>query len=222
MKTKLTIYIGAFFILTGCALFNPDVRYVPKASDEYYFHSLSDDFKIEQSECIEQKNFPCDFPEPNDSLSDFVNSWYSKHLKSLKEPILINNTDNNLKVFRYTNLGSFSHPYTFRVEFKDSIVTINYKITKGLGGYKAGRLSKNNQKTLTITDWDILTEKIDSINYWKMQTHDTNMMLDGEEWILEGLIGDKYHFVTRTSPGFFENKDYVMICKFIAELYRKD
>jgi hypothetical protein len=40
----------------------------------------------------------------------------------------------NLRVFRYTNLGTFSNPFTIRVDLLDSVVIFNYKLTDGEGG----------------------------------------------------------------------------------------
>ena len=135
--------------------------------------------------------------------------------------ILFNKTDKQLKIFRYTNLGTWSNPISYQIELKDSIVSITYKRTKGLGGYKAGRLIKNKRKTLKFQDWEALLSKVDSTNFWTIPTHDTNMVLDGAEWILEGLYEKDYHIVTRNSPDYNEGKDYASLCNFIEELYRK-
>jgi hypothetical protein len=58
-------------------------------------------------------------------------------------------------------------------------------------------------------------EKINSVNFWSIETHDPNMILDGEEWILEVLIDGKYHFVTRNSPEIYGGQEYAELCKLI-------
>ena len=119
MKPRLITYYLIFITISGCGLFNPDLRYQPKSSDEYYFPPISSDFKNKQEKCIRLKKFPCNFVEPNDTLNDFVNEWYSKHLKSLKEPILYNQIGQGKKIIRFTHLGSWSRPYSFRIENKN-------------------------------------------------------------------------------------------------------
>lgn len=221
MKTKTPLYIGLLFILTGCALLNPDLRYEPKTSDEYYFPSLSEKFNKAQSDCIAQKKFPCDFSKPNDSLSDNVNSWYSKHLNSLKEPIIYNQTNKGLKIIRFTHLGTWSNPKSFRIENKNGDITGTYNRTKGLGGYQAGRRVEHEQKKLSQSNWNRIVSEIESGGYWSIDTHDPNMILEGEEWILEVLIEDKYHVVTRNSPDVYDRKDYADLCKLVVDLCKE-
>ena len=219
---KLILIFALTILILGCRTIYPELGNKMLKNDMLYFPSLSKEFTKRQKDCIEKKESPCNFPEPNDSLSDFVNQWYSRHLYSMKAPILFNKTDKQLKVFRYTNLGTWSNPISYQIELNDSIVTITYKRTKGLGGYKAGRLIKNKHRTLQLQDWEALLTKVDSTNFWTIPSHDTNMILDGAEWIFEGLFDNKYHIVTRNSPDDYGGKDYASLCNFIEELYRKN
>jgi hypothetical protein len=221
MAKKVITYIVMFFTLASCTLFKPDLKYEPKTVNEYYFPSLSADFKKAQSECIEQKKFPCDFPKPNDSLSDFVNSWYSKHLVSLKEPRLYNKKNKGLKIIRFTHLGTWSNPYSYRIEKNNENIIGTYNRTKGLGGYEAGRRIEHVQKDLDKEKWNKIIAKVDSVDFWNIHTHDPNMILDGAEWILEILIDDKYHIVTRNSPDVYDGKNYADLCKYIINSFEK-
>ena len=215
MRRQLIIFIGLILTLTGCALFKPDLRYKPESADEYYFPSFSAEFIKRQNDCMEKKEFPCNFPKPNDSLCDFVNTWYSKHLRSMKEPILYKMRNENKEIVRFTLLGTWSNPFSYRIENSDGEITLTYNKTKGLGGYSAGRRIKHDQKILKFETWEILLEKIDSIDFWNIDTHDPNMILDGEEWILEVLIDGKYHFVTRNSPDIYDGQEYSELCKLV-------
>lgn len=153
------------------------------------------------------------------SESPFRNGWYYRHLKSMNEPILYDKTDKNLKVFRFTNLGTFSNPFTIRVELIDSIVIFNYKLTDGEGGYAIGKVIKNIQEKLLITDWNKLFAKVESIHFWDMHSYrsfDPNGVINsGTEWIFEGLIGGKYHFVTRNTPDSYGEKEFVSLCNLM-------
>ena len=215
MKRQLIINIGLILTLTSCAVFNSDLRYKPNSIDEYYFPLLSAEFTRRQNDCIEKKEFPCNFPEPNDSLSDFVNEWYSKHLKSMKEPVLYKLQNEDKKIIRFTHLGTWSNPFSYRIENSNGQITLTYSKTKGLGGYDAGRRIEHEQKIIKSETWENIMEKIDSVNFWNIGTHDPNMILDGAEWILEVLIDGKYHFVTRNSPENYGGKEYAELCKLV-------
>ncbi|TYP69904.1 hypothetical protein [Aquimarina intermedia] len=220
MKPRIIFYISLIFIISGCGIFNPSLKYQPKISDEYYFPPISTEFKERQAECMRLENFPCDYAKPNDTLGNFVNEWYSTHLKSLKEPILYNQVDNGKMIVRFTHLGTWSQPYSFRIENSNGKITGTYNRTKGLGGYDAGRRIKHEEKELNISDWNLLINKIDK-TFWEIQTHDPNMILDGEEWILEVLIDEKYHVVTRNSPDVYDGKNYAELCKEVMKIYRE-
>lgn len=219
MKKKGIVLIGFIMIMTSCSLFNANLRYEPKSSEDFYFPSLSDEFKKNKADCIAKKEFPCDIPEPNDTLSDFVNNWYSKHLKSLKEPILHRNEYSEMQIIRFTHLGTWLNPFSCRIENNKGIIIGTYNKTKGLGGYNAGRRIKHVQKNVTQDEWNQIINKIDNVNFWNIKTHDDSLFLDGEEWILEVTIEGKYHFVTRNSPD--SHGDYAQLCAFIIKTFKK-
>jgi hypothetical protein len=216
MKRQLISNIGIILTLTSCAVFNADLRYKPNSIDDYYFPLLSAEFTKRQNDCIEKKEFPCNFPEPNDTLSDFINQWYSKHLKSMKEPVLYKLRNEHKKIIRFTLLGTWSNPISYRIENNNGQIKVTYSKTKGLGGYEAGRTIRHEQKIIKSETWEKVIAKIDSVNFWNIETHDLNMILDGEEWILEVLIDEKYHFVTRNSPENYGGKDYAELCKLVT------
>lgn len=155
----------------------------------------------------------------NDKMRNFRNKWYSKHLASMNEPVLYDKIDMGLKVFRYTNLGTNSNPFVIRVELIDSIVNFNYRISDGKGGYGTGKLIKEIQIQLPVSDWNKILDKVESTKFWDLHSYrsfDSNgnrmVILDGTEWIFEGLIGEKYHFVTRNTPESYYDKDYASLC----------
>jgi len=200
---QVTLLLSFGLLIISCKIASSELMSEKQRKEKMYFPSSKNESN----------------KEANDTLNDFVNQWYSKHLYSLKEPILYDKTKKGLYIFRYTNLGTWSQPYSYRIEFKDSVVTIEYKRTNGQGGYTAGRLIEKQKQTLKIDTWKRLIEKVDSVRFWEMQTQDKNIILDGEEWILEGLYNEKYHFITRRSPDVYDGKDYVELCKIFIELY---
>jgi hypothetical protein len=190
------------------------------------FVSSADSQKADKSNVGGSLYFPLQISdvkkEVDDKMDDFRNRWYSRHLASMKEPVLFDKTDENIKVFRYTNLASFSNPFTIRVELKDSIVTFNYKLTDGKGGYGPGKIIKEYQKQLPAAEWNRILSKVESSHFWEMHTYRSNpngMLLDGAEWIFEALLGSKYHFVTRNSPETEGDKEYASLCNLMYEYF---
>ncbi|KFE97974.1 hypothetical protein IX39_16330 [Chryseobacterium formosense] len=152
---------------------------------------------------------------PNDSLSLFRNKWYSKHLNSLKEISLFDKKDENLKIVRYTNLGTWSNPFVYKMENQTGQIILTYKQTDGLGGYQTGKIIKEHTKKVNLEKWNNFISKANDINFWNMDTHDPNIVLDGEEWILEILIDGKYHLVTRNNPENNDDSEFAELCNLL-------
>ena len=155
---------------------------------------------------------------PNDSLSTFTNKWYSQHLNSLNEPILFDNKDKNLQIIRFTKIGTWDHPFVYRIEKLKNEVKLTFSQTDGLGGYQTGKKTKYYSRKITEKKWNQVILKLDEVEFWKMQTQDPNKINDGAEWILEVLINGKYHLVTRNSPDVYEGKKYAELCELIMKM----
>ncbi|MCX8523251.1 hypothetical protein OF897_04850 [Chryseobacterium formosus] len=153
---------------------------------------------------------------PNDSLSLFVNKWYSKHLNSLKEVSLFDKKNENLKIIRYTNLGTWSNPFVYKMELQNDQTILTYSQSDGLGGYQTGKIIKEYTEKMSVEKWNNLFSKANDINFWNMETHGSNIILDGEEWILEILIDGKYHLVTRNSPENNNDQEFAELCKLLT------
>jgi len=219
MKHQYLAYGIALILASSCAIVKPDIKYRPKAQEDFIFPMQSQEFTQSVEDCMQKNNYPCDYQEPQDSLGEFINTWYSKHLISLKETKIYNLTGKDLKIIRYTNLGTWSKPFSYKIESTNGNHLGTYSKTNGLGGYRAGNRIKHREKEIAQNDWDLIKAKIDEIGFWQMPTHDPNMVLDGAEWILEILWNDKYHFVSRTSPGDWSGKKYAELCELIESKF---
>lgn len=178
MKYKILIYPIIAVLFTGCAILNPDRKYQPKSQDEFYFPTHSFKFTNSVSECMRLKKFPCDYAEPEDSLSNFQNNWYSKHLISLKEPIIYKQREKGTQIIRFLHLGTWTNPYQYKIEnINNEIIGTNSR-TRGQGGYSAGRTVKHQDKLLSIGEWELIMSQMDSVNFWELPTHDPNIILD--------------------------------------------
>ena len=153
---------------------------------------------------------------PNNSLSLFRNKWYSKHLNSLKEISLFDKKNENLKIVRYTNLGTWSNPFVYKMVNQNDKIILTYSQTDGLGGYQTGKIIKEYTKKINLEKWNNFISKANDVNFWKMGTHDPKIVLDGEEWILEILIEGKYHLVTRNSPENNDDLNFAALCTLLS------
>jgi len=202
---KKCLYFILVLLITACASISTDYRYDKTEKGKLYFPTFDETkYKIDTIET-----------GPNDSLRSFSNKWYSKHLYSLKEPVLINNSKEK-NIIRFTHLGTWSNPYSYRIEQVYGKFFSIYKRTNGLGGYETGSLIKDKTREVSSKKWNEILEKIQQINIWNIPTHETRMYNDGEEWILEILIDGKYHLIVRTSPDSNE-KEFAELCKLIEK-----
>lgn len=218
MKHYILKYSIFLLLLSSCRIIYPDIKYEPIKFGSFYFPTYDEvKFKEKQKQAGEI-NFWINIG-PNDSLSEFTNQWYSKHLNSLGEPILYTKRNKGNKIIRFTHLGTWSNPFSYRLENDDEKVKITYNRTRGLGGYKAGRRIKHKTKEIELEKWEQIIEKVDNIDFWNIKTHDPNMIFDGAEWILEILIDDRYHFITRNSPEVYDGKEYAELCELIANSF---
>ncbi len=174
--------------------------------------------------CSTQYYFPIsskDADPGENQLDTFKNEWYSKHLTALQEPILKDIQKANIEIYRYTNLGTWSNPYSYRVEKDGKNISITKKRTNGQGGYHSGHLVEEETKAITNTERNTLQEKLNETVFWQMPTHEQSFGLDGEEWIVEGYKDKQYHFVTRWTPNYDGTNPYVELCEFFVRIFDK-
>ncbi|TWJ04419.1 hypothetical protein JN11_00127 [Mucilaginibacter frigoritolerans] len=86
----------------------------------------------------------------------------------------------------------------------------------GSGGYEPGKLILEKQKSISKLTWHQFKEKLDEIGFWGMATKEKSMGNDGSEWILEGVVNDKYHVVDRWTPKSLS--DYYQCCDYLLKL----
>ncbi len=127
-------------------------------------------------------------------------NWYAEHLKALEEPILSDSLP--AKVFRFTWLRTFHNPIVIGLENNNDSITLYWKICDGAGGYEPGKLIIDKKKMLSLNEWTLFLQKIDSLGFWNMKTTENEMQgFDGAQWILEGKELGRYHVIDRWSGG---------------------
>jgi hypothetical protein len=154
----------------------------------------------------------------NNSLDTFTNTWYSKMLFALKEPVL-NNYRGDKEIYRFTWLRTFHNPVSIRVEKQNNVIHLLVKICKGQGGYKAGDISFDTTISITTNEWITLKNKIEEINFWQLRTEKKeDLGSDGSEWIIEAVKENKYHMVTRWTPSIDRQENFGIIGKYLLSL----
>ena len=188
MRTLISI-LTIIFLNTSCSTSadksnnNFDTLPLPKDSIEFYF-----------------KTKPHWQDTTQNAMDTFVNSWYSKMLFALKEPIL-KDYKGDKEIYRFTWLKTFNHPVSIRLEKQGDIIKLFSKICDGAGGYEPGKIIFDTIITLTQKQVDTTNIKLDNAKFWTLQSElrEDNGM-DGSEWIIEVCKNNKYHMVVRWTP----------------------
>lgn len=135
------------------------------------------------------------------AVDSFVNSWYSKMLFALREPVLKSYLGDK-EIYRFIWLRTFNHPVSVRLEKQGDIVKLFSKVCNGAGGYEPGKIIFDTTIDLTDKHVDTINFKLDYANFWTLQTETGEENgLDGSEWIIEVFKSNKYHMVVRWTPG---------------------
>ena len=145
-------------------------------------------------------------------INDFINNWYSRHLAALEEPVIPEQTDDYISIYRFTCLRSFHNPFSIRIEINEQneSAILFFKMCDGAGGYDPGELIISEQKTFEPDEINSFIETIEKYDYWKMPFDEEDSGgCDGSEWIIELLKDGKYHAISRWSPEYKEQHQLI-------------
>lgn len=145
--------------------------------------------------------------------NDFSVEWYSQHLKAMKEPSLwrLSQKDRSATVYRFLWLPTFDHPVSVRIiKSTDSIEARVVKLG-GMGGYQPGKIAVRKRTKLSKEQWEEFKRRLDKSKFWTLPTKDQEEFgNDGDQLIVEGVKGGKYHIVDRWSP---DSGAYFELCQ---------
>lgn len=127
--------------------------------------------------------------------------WYTKHLRVMEEPMLYASLPQNREVFRFLRLPSWGRPVAVRVQSTPAgeyrmIVTV----LSGSGGYEPGVIKERHERSLSEQEWRGLKQVLRETEFWNQPAWKETQGRDGEQWIIEGISGDRYHVVDRWTP----------------------
>jgi hypothetical protein len=96
---------------------------------------------------------------------------------------------------------------------------LTLKIADGAGGYEAGKLIKDTSFYISKKEWSGFDSRMTSLNFWNTSTtNNSEQGKDGSEWILEGKMAGKYHFVNRWTPNTSNDKAFRECCDYLIML----
>ena len=123
-------------------------------------------------------------------------------------------------VFRFTWIRSFHNPIVIRFDKSGNIFTLTTKELIDFRGYRPDVMPVNRTRELSAYEWRILEGKLKRLNFWTLESNETNRdeSTDAAVWILEGGTKGKfghYHFTIRHNP---KDKNYIDCCKYLLSL----
>jgi hypothetical protein len=159
-----------------------------------------------------QNYFPAGALGENAESHQFRVDWYSKHLKALGEPSLweLSQKDPTAAVYRFLWLRSFHSPIAVRLVLApDGSAQLHARMIKLQAGYEPGRLIRDEVVALKAVAAQSFVTALESAGFWALPSvqfqrlsinGEATVMLDGAQWIIEGVRNGKYHVVDRQSP----------------------
>ncbi|NEV95076.1 hypothetical protein G3567_13105 [Psychroflexus sp. YR1-1] len=203
---QLYNYLGETHKSKELKLSNFQSSYFPVSS----FVGLPEDWETTYS--VDVITYVSDFSVSGIESALFSINWYSEHLNALDEPVLCDTLPT--KIYRFTYLRTFDNPIVIRIENDNGTISIHWKVSDGAGGYEPGEIIERESKKLSMEDWKLIENKIDSIDFWNLPTVETGLMgTDGSQWILEGKTLGQYKVVDRWCGGKISS-----VCKELIEL----
>lgn len=126
-------------------------------------------------------------------------SWFTKFLRAMNEPSLSldHGMARHVAVYRLLWLPNNDKAKCFRFDNKDGVAAMRFVELTGFGGYSPGATAVDKTVPVRSDQWGRIAGVIDDMEFWKLPSYTNLAVLDGDVWILEARIGDRYHVVKR-------------------------
>jgi hypothetical protein len=151
-----------------------------------------------------QQYFPSGVLTAKPSDETFVVGWYTQNLAALKEPSLweLSRSDPKAEAYRFLWLRSFDNPITVRLVVTANGGRLIAKRASGKAGFQAGHLILNRETHVSKEAAQWFLDDLKQVDFWKVPAHDDGrrVVLDGAQWIVEGVKEGRYHIIDRLSP----------------------
>jgi hypothetical protein len=167
--------------------------------------------------------FPVKTKNEEEGVTAFEAKWFSKPLERMNEPHLPEAAkDSKAIVYRLMILPTWGNPIVVRVQKQQTIYSLSARRLDGQGGYDPGKLVEQRDIQLSEQDSKTLESLIESLKFFEMPTEDKIFGADGDESILEGVSGGKYHVVDRWCATSYEPQkrgltNFLELYKFLID-----
>lgn len=145
-------------------------------------------------------------PSPDDIhiLETFDTEIYLAQLQQAKEPGFCENPlPTDAHRYRLLWVPTFGHPILIRIDIKtDGKAELHIQSWSGQGGYEWGKPQITKMRELAPDEEADLFMTLADIGFWTLPAtvENTNyIVLDGTEWIMEGVRDGKCHAIARYS-----------------------
>jgi hypothetical protein len=167
--------------------------------------------------------FPiANFGDKGQGISASEEEWYAKSLKKMAEPVLMNGVAEAAVVYRFLILPTWGNSIAIRAVKGESGYELISKRLDGQAGYDEGKLVEERKVKLSKADGEKLEELLlQKLQFFKLPTVGNDHGNDGEEWLLEGVVGGKYHLLVRWGAAYeMERRQlgaFVDVCRFLVD-----
>jgi hypothetical protein len=168
-----------------------------------------------------ERFFPSGAFSERQDLADFRDEWYSGHLAAMGEPSLpaLAQSDPNATVYRLLWLPSFHQSVCVRIERTGAGARLHAKVLDGEGDDEPGQIAIDRTVTLNAEHWNHIGRLLQEASFWELPTKlEDDGGSDGDQLIVEGVNGGKYHVVDRWEP----DPSYEALCGTMLELTQID
>jgi hypothetical protein len=141
---------------------------------------------------------------------DFRRNWYSTQLCAMGEPRLSPLAEGGTRI-RFIWLRAFHPGISVRVEHDQYGARLTAVELSGAGGYAAGTVARQVDKSLSADEWATLEASIDQVDFWGLATSQESNGLDGSQWIIEIVTQGRYYVVDRWGGGALAEPGRYMI-----------
>ncbi|MCL1809641.1 MAG: copper amine oxidase N-terminal domain-containing protein [Clostridiales bacterium] len=132
-------------------------------------------------------------------FDDFVNDWYSLELCAIDEEAIY---DSPGHVYRFSFFPAFTDQIVVRMEISDKGTADAYiKVSKGVASGHGGGISRSKKAKMNKAETDEFLELLKKNDYWNLPAEEIKLfVLDGHNFVVEGVKDGTYHIVDRCTP----------------------
>jgi hypothetical protein len=166
---------------------------------------------------------PVKTKDSKEGVSEFEAKWYGGVLARMDEQRLSDLAkDKNAGAYRLIILPTWGNAITVRVEKKQTGFLLVSKRLNGQAGFDAGKLVETKDAQLSSEDGEKLRSLLAEVKFFETPTEENVRGFDGDETVVEGVSGGKYHVLTRWCATTHDPKKrgllaFNALCKFLID-----